>query len=666
MRKLALLSLMLIVAVAARAERLQFTDRFRIVAVSDPQLSPDARQIVCVVSRVNVAENRHEPQLVIVDTATGARRVLTEDRRGIAAPRWSPDGERIAFLANASAEKDAKRQLWILSMRGGDARRITDAGKGVQQFAWSPDGATIAFVAADDAEKRADADKHNLSFEVIDDDFLTTSAPTPSHVWLVAPDGDSKPRRLTSGTWSLPVTKPPSSPASPLSWSPDGKTIAIARVDTPHTGHADTAHVELVDVATGTTRRLTPAGGRETHPLFSPDGKSVAYLHARDDERLNESAVWVAPAAGGAGREVTHAIDRNVARAVWMPDGKSLLVGAHDATTTAYWLQPLDGAAPRRLDLGDVEPWNGFWIDASVAANGTIAFTGTTATRPRELYVLSSATARPKRLTELNAAFDAIELGKVERVTWKNEGFDEDGVLIYPPGFDAAKTYPLVVYIHGGPRASSTTGFAYLPQLFAAQGWVVFQPNYRGSDNLGNKYEHAIVQDSGAGPGRDVMAGIQSLQARGFIDKDRIVVGGWSYGGYMTSWMIGHYPIFKAAVSGAAVNNLLDAYSLSDGNQMRAWTMGGSPFVGDNMKRYIEQSPLTYAQNIKTPTLILSDTGDYRVPITQSYEMYHALRDNGVTVKFIAYPVTGHSPEDPIHGSDIDHRYIDWFTQYLN
>ena len=640
----------------AFAERLQLSDRARVVNVSDPQLSPDGRQVLCSISRVNLTENRHEAQLAVVDVATGAQRMLTADRRGVASPRWSPDGARIAFLANATPDKDAKRQLWIMSMGGGDARRLTDAAKGVQQYAWSPDGATIAYVAADDVDR---ADKHNLSFEVGDDDFLTTSAPTPSHVWLVASDGGGKPRRLTSGEWSVPVAKPPGPAPSPLSWSPDGKSIAIVRLASAHTGNTDSAHLEIVDVATGATRRVTPAGERETHPVFSPDGTKIAYLHSRGDERLAETAVWIAPAAGGAGREVSTNIDRNLVRAIWLPDGKSLLTGAHDRTGTAYWLQPIDGSPATRLNLGDLEPSNAFWIDASVAANGAIAFTATTPSQPKELYVLSSPAASPKRLTSLNSALASLQLGRSERVTWTNEGFDEDGVVTYPPDFDASKKYPLVVYIHGGPRASSTTGFAYLPQVFAAQDWIVFQPNYRGSDNLGDRYERAIVKDSGAGPGSDVMAGITALQSRGFIDKDRMVVGGWSYGGYMTSWMIGHYDIFKAAVSGAAVNNLLDAYSLSDGNQMRQWTMGGSPFVGDNMKLYVEQSPLTYAKNIKTPTLILSDTGDYRVPITQSYEMFHALKDNGVPVKFIAYPVGGHSPEDPVHQGDIDRRYVE-------
>src|SRR5438067_465549 len=198
----------------------------------------------------------------------------------------------------------------------------------------------------------------------------------------------------------------------------------------------------------------------------------------------------------------------------------------------------------------------------------------------------------------------------------------------------------------------------------AGRGWVVFQPNYRGSDNAGNAFTRAILDDSGAGPGRDVMAGVGELKKRGFIDDSRIAVGGWSYGGYMTSWMIGHYPIFKAAVSGAAVNNLLDEYVLSDSSLSRRLTWG-SPFVGDNMKKYVEQSPITYASRIKTPTLIMSDTGDVRVPITQSYQMYYALKDNGVPVKFVAFPVSGYSPEDPIHATEIEKQYVNWFAQYL-
>ena len=201
----------------------------------------------------------------------------------------------------------------------------------------------------------------------------------------------------------------------------------------------------------------------------------------------------------------------------------------------------------------------------------------------------------------------------------------------------------------------------------AARGWIVFSPNYRGSDNLGERYWHGVVGDAGEGPGRDVMAGIEAVKALGVVDSNRIAVSGWSYGGLMTSWMIGHYHIWRAAVSGAAVNNFFDQYALSDGNVGWRFELGGdAPFSNKRtMASYVAQSPLTYAGNVTTPTLIMSDTGDERVPITQSYEMFHALRDHHVISKFYAYPVAGHFPSDPVRSIDVYTRWINWIAKYL-
>src|SRR5262249_46379271 len=194
---------------AAFADRWQTNDRFRLVGVSDPQIAPDGKSIAVVVSRPNVKDNRNDAEIVAVDVASGTTRPLTFERRGVASPRWSPDGARLAFLANASNEREAKRQIWIMNFAGGDARRITDAANGVQQFAWSPGGLQIAYVTADEGEKKSsDVEKNNRSFEVDDDDFLTSAAPLPSHIWLVSPNGGAA-RRLTSGSWSLPVAHPP-------------------------------------------------------------------------------------------------------------------------------------------------------------------------------------------------------------------------------------------------------------------------------------------------------------------------------------------------------------------------------------------------------------------------------------------------------------------------
>jgi dipeptidyl aminopeptidase/acylaminoacyl peptidase len=657
MKRLALALLLL--SSVAYAQRWQPADRLRLVNASDPQISPDGKTILTVVSRANAKENRYDTELVAIDTASGVQHPLTFERRGLASARWSADGSQIAFLANATADREAKRQIWILPAGGGEGRRITDAARGVQQFAWSPDGSQIAYVTSDDPPK---TDDKPLSFEVDDDDYLMREEPAPSHVWII-PSAGGTARRLTSGKWSLPIAHPPGPAPSPLSWSPDGKTIAITRRETPHAGTPNVARVSLIDVSTGETRRLTSNDLDEGQPVFSPDGSRIAFWFPRDGKRGSANGIWITTPAGGSATNATASLDRNVFRAIWMPDGKSFLTGAHDGATTAYYLVTLDGRT-RKLDLGDIDPTHGFWPDASVSRTGAIAFTASMPSHPREVYVLSSIDAKPRQLTHFNDWVAERQIGKSEVITWKNDGFDMNGIVTYPPGFDTSKKYPLVLYIHGGPRASSTTSFSTIPQSLAAQGWVVFQPNYRGSDNAENAFTRAILDDSGAGPGRDVMAGLEALKKRGFVDDSRIGVGGWSYGGYMTTWMIGHYPIFKAAVSGAAVNNLVDQYVLGDGGPGRRLTWG-SPYAPNNIRKYIDQSPISSAASIKTPTLIMSDTGDVRVPVVQSYQLFRALRDNNVPVKFIAYPVPGHSPEDPLRQLDIEKRYVQWFGEYL-
>lgn len=648
---------LLLVANAVHAQRWQPNDRLRIVNPSDPQVSPDGRSVLAVVSRANSKDNRYDTDIVAIDVAGGTQRPLTFDRRGAGSPRWSPDGAQVAFLANGANDK---RQVWILTLAGGDARRITDAPRGVQQFAWSPDGSQLAYVTADEPPK---TEEKPLAFEIGDDDYLMREEPTPSHVWVVPAAGGSA-RRVTSGSWSLPIAHPPGPAPSPLSWSPDGKSIAITRRESAHAGQTNASRVAIVDVATGEVKRLTTADVDEVQPQFSPDGTRVVYWFPRGGKRGSATSLWSVPAGGGSGTELTAQLDRNSFRAIWLPDGKSFLTGAHDGTQTVYYVVGAGGRA-RRLDLGELDPTHGFWPDASVSKSGVIAFTAASPSHPRELYVLASLDARPRQLTHFNDWVSERQLGRSEVVSWKSDGMEMNGILTYPPDFDATKKTPLVLYIHGGPRSASTTGFSTIPQSLAARGWVVFQPNYRGSDNAGDSFTRAIIDDSGAGPGRDVMAGIAEVEKKGFVDEGRIAVGGWSYGGYMTSWMIGHYPIFKAAVAGAAVNNLVDQYVLGDSDRNRLLTWG-SPYKGvDNVRRYIEQSPITYAYKVTTPTLIMSDMGDVRVPVTQSYQMYRALRDNGVPTKFIGYPVPGHSPEDPLRAVDIEKRYVDWFAQYL-
>jgi dipeptidyl aminopeptidase/acylaminoacyl peptidase len=648
----------------AQTRHIELNDFAKITSVSDPQISPDGKSIVFVVSRPNLEQDRTDRELVLIDIATGTQRVLTYERKGAGSPRWSPSGDRLAFVAAAGAAKDEKPQIFILPMTGGEARKITEAPNGVEQFAWRPDGQEIAYVTSDEPENKKEIEKHHDAFEVGDNDFLATEAAEPSHIWILPAEG-GKAKRLTSGTWSLPKSAPPSSPASPISWSPDGKSLLFTRQEHPHQGDADLTTLQVLNVETGTTRKLTTHEKFESFGLFSPDGSRVAYWYPRDGDPNNENEIFVTQTAGGDGSDATRFIDRDLMRVLWMPDGNSLLVGGHEGTQTSLWLQPLTGPA-KKLSLGDVSPSWLFWVDAFVGRKGEIAFTGSTPTQPSELYYMASAGGPPKRLTDFNHEIASLALAKAERFEWKGpDGFQEDGVLFYPPDFQKDRKYPLVLIIHGGPTASTTTQFNFLSQLMATHGYVVFSPNYRGSDNLGNTYQRAIWNDAGDGPGRDVVAGIDALKKRGFVDETRIGVTGWSYGGYMTSWLIGHYQIWKAAMAGAPVTDMYDEYNLSDGNVSDRYGFKGSPYIGDNLKDYRAQSPISYAEQMKTPTLIMHDTGDARVTITQGYSLYHALKDNGVTVKFIAYPVAGHFPGDPVRAMDVDRRWVEWMDQYL-
>jgi dipeptidyl aminopeptidase/acylaminoacyl peptidase len=648
-----------------QARHLELSDFTKIVSVADPQISPDGKSIVVVVSRANLEQDRNERELLQVDISSGAQHALTYDRKTTGSPRWSPGGDRLAFTANDGAGKEAKPQVFVLSMNGGEAKKITDAPNGIEQFAWRPNGQEIAYVTSDEAPNKKEIEKHKDAFEVGDNDYLATEAPTSSHIWLVSAGG-GKAKRLTSGAWSLPKSAPPSSPASPISWSPDGKWLLFTRQEHPQQGDADLTTLQLLDVDTGETRKLTKHEKFESFGVFSPDGSHVAYWFPRDGDPNNENEIYVTQTSGGDGTDTTRAIDHDLMRVIWMPDGNSLLVGGNDGTQVSMWMQPVGGGAVKKLALGDISPSWSFWIDAFVGRKGDIAFTGSTPTQPSELYYMASASDLPRRLTDFNHEIPALALGKAEKISWKGpDNFQEDGVLTYPPDFQKDHKYPLVLIIHGGPTAASTTAFSFLPQLMATHGYIVFSPNYRGSDNLGNAYQRAIWNDAGDGPGRDVIAGIDAVKKMGFVDESKIGVTGWSYGGYMTSWLIGHYQIWKAAMAGAPVSDLYDEYNLSDGNVTARYQFRGSPYTGDNLKDYRAQSPITYASNMKTPTLIMHDTGDARVTVTQGYSLYHALKDNGVPVKFIAFPIAGHSPGDPVRRMDVFRRWVEWMDQYL-
>jgi dipeptidyl aminopeptidase/acylaminoacyl peptidase len=641
--------------VSAQSQRISLSDLGNLVGLNDPQISPDGKQIALVVSRPDYEENRHANQIVLIDVATRTHRALTYDRSGVGHPRWSRDGTRIAFL---DADREKKHQVFVMAMNGGEAKRVTNSPTGVGQFAWRPNGRDIAFVAEDEAAQKSGEEKHNKSFEVGDDMYLVRKAALPAHIWLIASEGGTA-TRLTSGIEGVSTFHSPS-----LEWSPDGSTIAFLSQPLPQTGQAVRDSIKILDVAQKSVRTIFSGFPGPWSVSFSPAGDVVAFSRSRGAEPgFNPAALYTIPLAGGQERALSSEIDRNLSGS-WLPGGKGMLMTGADRTRLAAWVQPV-GGPPRKLDLGGVDPVSG----VSIAPDGSLAFVGVQPQRPGEVYFLKSVDSRPERLTDFNATITSRQLGKVETVTWNLEGFEENGVLILPPDFDSGKKYPLVLDIHGGPMGTSTEGFGgmatVMAHTMAAQGWIVFMPNYRGSSNMGQAYQRAVVNDAGDGPGRDVMAGVAAVKARGIVDDSRIAVSGWSYGGYMTAWLTGHYQGWAAAVAGAAVTDWFDWYDLADMNVWAGYGLGGSPWLNDNAANYWKQSPIAYAHKIRTPTLILSDTEDPRVTVTQSYKLYHALKDNGVQVQFIAYPIPGHFPADPVHQRDVFRRWIDWIDRHF-
>lgn len=633
----------------------QLKDLRKIVRLSTPQISPDGSRIAVIESHPVWKTDKFKQKIELIYVETGASRSLTYNREGLSEPRWSPNGNRLAFKAKDPQTK--KSQVFVMSMAGGEPIRITDSKTGVSEYSWSPDGMKIAYVAQDTVPNPKAIKHHEDGFQVTDNNYTTRAAVQPWHIWIVSSKG-GKAKRLTEGKWSLNTDQ---GTITPLAWTRDGKSIVFQRFPNVWYGNAYRSTIAEVDTSGGKVRTVVTAEG-SGNPVFAPMSTTMAFMRARNGDLNNGNAVYVDQ--DNQIHDATAGLARNINRFAWLPDGKTLLLNGDKGTHSVMWKQPIAGQATL-LNLGDVNPGYG---GMTVSKNGVIALTGSTPTHLQELYVMNSVNSKPRRLTNVNAFTDTLLVAKTETIDWKGPGgFHEDGVLTYPVHYKPGKKYPLALLIHGGPEGASTVVFSTLGQLLAAKDLFVFQPNYRGSINLGDAYQHAIDRNTGKGPGEDVMAGLKKVEETGMINTNKEGISGWSYGGYMTSWLNGNYPDhWKVAMEGAALNDWVMDYTIAFYQKYDLYFFGGSPWLKKYWKIWRNQSPIDYARNVKAPTLIMGDVGDPNVPIVNSYEMYHALRDNGVHVKFYAFPANVHFPHDIVRTTDIFRRWVDWMAKYLN
>jgi dipeptidyl aminopeptidase/acylaminoacyl peptidase len=666
-RAAAFFALFSLACVSLPVRAFDIPDARKVVSLSEPQISPDGTRIVYIRGKADYDKDRTDRQLVLIDVRTHKSRQLTWDRKGLDSPQWSPDGAAIAFSALDGDEDNPQSQIFILRMDGGEAQQITHAKNGVNGFAWSPDGKRFAYTMQEDDPDQKAVDKHLDAFQVHDNDYLHRNATPPVHLWVIDADG-SHAKQLTRGDWSVANVDPDG--GGDLSWSPNSKWVAFEHFDTPFIGNSLSEYVELADVASGKLTRLTPGEAMQTSPVFAPAGMAVVYSRNAAGDAMNGNDLYVAAPSGKRIADLRSQLDRNVDAYTWSANGSALWVATPDGTGVSLWYWPLHGRiAQVHTGTADLSPGE----LGNTSKNGTLVFIGANSVHPGEIYTLSAPGAAPVAITDENGWVASRGVARSVGVEWKatKGDYKEDGALTYPLGYDGLhksdpnRKFPLILLIHGGPQGASGTAWSSQRQEMAAHGFFVFSPNYRGSTNLGDAYQHAIANDTGDGPGKDVMAGLAQVEREFPIDTSRVGVSGWSYGGYMTSWLIGNYHVWKAAVSGASLDDWLDDYNVAFYYDTDVPFFRGKPWNPVNTAEWREQSPITFDVRATTPTLIMGDVGDNNVPITNSYKLYHALKDNGDVVQFVAYPVSGHFPSDPVRSEDITKRWLAWLEQYL-
>ncbi|PYP04638.1 MAG: peptidase S9 family protein [Gemmatimonadetes bacterium] len=640
---------------AAPLRPFSLDDLSRVRDVREPQISPDGAWVAYTVSTSDTAEDR-STSAVWMASWDGSRNVrLTTSKSGEHTPRWSPDGRWLAFL---SSRDDDHTQLWLLDRLGGEGRKATTLPSDVDDYVWAPDGRRIALVAED-----ADTAKPKTPPPIVIDRFQFKQDESGylgkqrRHLYVLDVES-GKTAMLTSGDYDelLPA------------WSPDGKSLAFVSKRRPDFDRDSNWDLYVIAAGGGgaAPRQLTTFEGpdndpdTESRPAWSPDGHSLAYLQGGPLKLLYYAVqkLAVVPGAGGAPHILTAALDRNVASPVWSGDGSSITFLLEDDRAVGLARVPAAGGAIERLVSGPRV------VSAFTAgANGKLAVLVSTPLAPAEVFALDGSTLRP--LSRQNDEWLArVTLGGVEPITFKSrDGTAVNGFAVKPPDFVPGKRYPTILRIHGGPVSQYQNEFDSQLQTLAGHGYLVVVANPRGSSGRGERFSTAIFADWGNKDAQDVLAAVDYAVAQGLADPARLGVGGWSYGGILTNYVIAQDQRFKAAVSGASIANVLAGYGTDQ--YVREYEVElGVPWK--TAGTWVRLSfPFLHADRITTPTLFLCGDKDFNVPLLNSEQMYQALRSLGVETQLVIYPGQHHGINKPSYRRDRLERYLAWYDKYL-
>jgi dipeptidyl aminopeptidase/acylaminoacyl peptidase len=598
-----------------------------------------------------------------VSTSGGEPRQLTFGERSETQPRWSPDGKFISFVSarggSDNAEDGPKAQIWIMPTDGGEPWQLTNAKESISAYEWSPDSKMIAFTARETLSKEDEAIRKARDDErVFEGDFRLTQ------LWTIDV-ASKKDTQLTEGR-TLTIGGAPT-------WSPDGKKLAFMASPTPMV-RDDRRDIYVIGVEGGEPEKIIGTPASETSPQWSPDGKMIAYVADPAGPPIGDgvtlgtvgnSHLMLYDVAAKQSRDVSSpSFDLSPGEPIWTPNSQMILFSTGTGTSADVFSYTVATGAYAKLTSG-----GGLYSSLTLSKDGrTAAHIGQGPKNPPDVYVSEAPFQSARKLTTANPQVEDFALGETEVITWKStDGLVVEGILLKPVNFDASKKYPLMVVVHGGPTGAHMNSFRVSygdgGQFWAGQGWAVLYPNPRGSTNYGEKFMRGNIPDWGGGDYRDIMSGVDTVIKRGIADPDKLAVQGWSYGGYMTCWIVSQTDRFKAAMMGAGLSNLPSMYNTTDIPAYLGGFFNGIPSK-TTKALYEARSGITYADRVTTPLLILHGANDERVPIGQPMEFYRALKDRGKTVELVFYPREGHGFSEYYHQLDRMKRQYEWITKY--
>jgi dipeptidyl aminopeptidase/acylaminoacyl peptidase len=651
-----------------------FDDLIKMHRIGEPQVSPDGKWVAYTVSTPDMDANRGASNIWLVATSGGAELQLTQSGHD-SSPVWSPDGKTLAFLSSRTGES----QVYLLAMEGGESHALTKLSTGADIVKWSPDGKIIAFASSvypdckdDDCNSKRDAEKEKSKVKAHVAEHLLYRHWTHwnegkrGHLFVVPADGSGAPRDLTAGA---DYDVPPDERGGPgdINFSPDSQELCFTAVTDKMEAVSTNADLFIVSVAGGEPKRITTQPGFDGNPVYSPDGKSIAY-HAqlKPEYESDRWRVMLYDRQTGKNENLSEGFDRSANELAWSPDSKTIYFTAENETQQpVYAMAARAGAEPKKI-IADT-----YNTAISFSADGkTLVFERTSLTMPAEVFAAAGDGSNAHQLTHQNDAILAtLEMNAPETFWFDGaEGTKIQAMLIRPPNFDATKKYPLLVVLHGGPQTMSSNawGYRWNSQVFSAAGYVTLMINRRGSTGYGQKFTDDITNDWGGKAYVDVMNGVEyTLKKYPFVDGNRMAAAGGSYGGYMADWIATHTGRFKAIISHASVYDNPAMWATEE-LWFEEHDMQGAPWT--NPESYRKWSPSTYAGDLgkfKTPTLVICGERDYRVPYTQSLEFFSALQRQGVPSKLVVFPDEGHWVLKPQNSQFWYKTFLDWLATYV-